>query len=195
MAIKKHWKLAVLLGLLVVLAICVVPWGIQQVVPVAQITSPDGTISFSVYRQSADSYSLEYSAGPDWAFSGWSIGGVTEYLEGAFSPDGRHCILAFMGEDGKQWYYWTDYEAPLSGGLSVESCCRSDDAFAKSFREEKGMWLDMRLRFLGWHGSKNWVLFGYPLTAVDGTEHSGHFWFDAEARYEKDPVYIHESLD
>lgn len=192
---KKYWKLAILLCLLAILVIGVGNWVLRKTVPVAQITSPDGEIAFSVYRQSTDSYSWDYSAGPDWALESWSIGGVTEFLEGTFSPDSRHCVLVFMGEDGREQYHWTDYQTPLSGGLSVETACKAEEDFAKSFREEKGTWLDMRLRFLGWHGSKNWILFGYTLTAVDGTEHSGYFWFDAEARYEKDADYVREILD
>ena len=195
MNIKKYGKWAVFVCLLAVLAFGVGSWLYRETVPVAEITSPDGAVSLSVYRQNADSFSWKYSAGPDWVFSGWSIGGVTEYLEGSFSSDGRHCILVFMGEDGREQYHWTDYEAPLSGGLSVEIACKAEEDFAKVFRQEKGMWLDMRLRFLGWHGSKNWMLFGYTVTALDGTEHSGYFWFDAETHNEKDPVYIREILD
>lgn len=191
---KKPWICAILLCFLIILAVGVGSLVYRKIVPVDRIASPDGGICLSVYRQNADSYTWKYSAGPDWTGSGWSIGGVTEYLGGSFSPDGRHSVLVFLGEDGREQYYWTDYETPLSGGLSIEPACKSEEAFAEAFRQENGMWLHMQLRFLGWHGSKNWMLFGYTLTAIDGTKHAGHFWFDVEARYEKGAVYVYEIL-
>lgn len=193
MKYKKPWKVILPVCVLALLAVAAVIYAKTR--PVAQLQSPNGEIQLSVYREDADLFTWEYSKGPDWAFSGWSIGGVTDFAMGTFSPDSRHGVLIFTDAFGKEQYHWTDYDQCRSGGINLESACRSEDTFAQAVRQEKGPWTNFSYKFLDWHGSENRMLFRYNFTTIDGTEYSGHLWFDLDAYLQKDVVLLWEITD
>ncbi len=196
MQIFKNWKKVVLWCLLIVL-LCGIVWSLfpkTRKVLESQLVSPDGNVALDVWRRVGDdSFEWEYRKGPEWSFGGYSIQSVTEFCEGSFSPDSRHLLLIFADANGKERYFWTDYETSLTGGLPVESFCRSEDGFAAEIKKD-GIWTDISHRFLGWHPKKNWALFAYELTTETGSKHSGYFWYDMEARYryKENPAYVIE---
>lgn len=190
----KSWKKVALLFLVIVLLggavwlLFLKPWKPLE----AQVTSPDGDVALDVWRSYGDdAFEWKYTKGPEWSASTWSIQGVTEFSGGSFSPDSRHLILVFADGCGDEQYHWTDYETSLSGSLPLETACKAEESFAAEIKEN-GIWTDISFRFLGWHPQKNRALFAYELTTVTGGKHSGYFWYDLEARYQEDGVYVRE---
>lgn len=193
MALFRNWKKAASLCLLIAVVVLIgtIAWLLHPKVQKEQLASPDGNVALEVCQRSGeDAFEWKHIKGPDWSGT-TSLNDVTEFQQGTFSSDSRHLILVFTGADGKEQYQWTDYETGLSGGLPLEISCKDEGNFAASIKKE-GVWKDISFRFLGWHSKENWALFAYEMTTAADSVESGYFWYDLEARYKENAVYVKE---
>ena len=194
MRLFKNWKRLTLLLLAIVLFVGILWVLIPKIsrASEARITSPNGEIALEVRRRIGDdSFEWKHSKGPDWSVGTTSMQGITQFREGSFSPDSRHLILTFLDANGKEQYYWMDYETSLGGGLPLEIACKAEESCAAEIKKDK-IWTDISFRFLGWHPRENRALFAYELMTEYDRKHSGYFWYDMEARYKEDAVYVKE---